>query len=273
MKDARKTAVLFMYIGIFAAMTSVMTSVFAMRRHRRHPVPTTSLLSADSVAALDEAATSEGLERMRRSSLPAPPAPNFAALSRFIADQSEGTYIDDVLRDRNGHVARWIERPENPVQVWIQPASSVSDWMPLYPQQIRDAFRAWDAAGLPVRFTFTDDSVGAEVKLRWVDHFTDAAAGRTYWSRDQHGWIFGADIEVALHATSGAPYDARAVRTIALHEIGHLLGLDHTRDETSVMFPRVRVTRLAPADLATAVLLYQLPPGAVTTDTLKKPSP
>ena len=63
----------------------------------------------------------------------------------------------------------------------------------------------------------------------------------------------------------------RAVRTIALHEIGHLLGLDHTRDETSVMFPRVRVTRLAPADLATAVLLYQLPPGAVTTDTLKKP--
>ena len=54
------------------------------------------------------------------------------------------------------------------------------------------------------------------------------------------------------HATSGARYDALAVRTIALHEVGHLLGLDHTTDETSVMFPRVRVTTLAPADLAKA---------------------
>ena len=142
--------------------------------------------------------------------------------------------------------------------------------MPQYPRQIRDAFRAWDAAGLPVRFAFTDDSVGAEVKLRWVDHFNDAAAGRTYWSRDQHWWIFGADIDIALHATSGARYDELAVRTIALHEVGHLLGLDHTTDETSVMFPRVRVTTLAPADLATVVLLYRLPPGAVTTDTVKR---
>ena len=271
MTDSRKTAVLFVTIGILTTMTSVMTSVFAIRRHQRPPAPSTAPLSADSEAVLDEAATSEGLERMRRSSLPAPPARDFAALGHFLADQSEGTYIDDILRARNGHVARWIDRTDTPVQVWIQPVSTVRDWMPQYPQNIRDAFRAWDAAGLPVRFSFTDDSVGAEVKLRWIDHFTDAAAGRTYWSRDQHGWIFGAEVEVALHATNGARYDGRAVRTIALHEIGHLLGLDHTRDETSVMFPRVRVTRLAPADLATAVLLYQLPPGAVTTDTLKKP--
>jgi hypothetical protein len=237
-------------------------------RRGRHEPP--RILSADSSAVLDEAAASEGLERMRRSSLPAPPPPNFPALARFIAEESEGTYIDELIRARNGHVARWNVRADDPVQVWIQPASSVNDWMPQYPRQIRDAFRAWDAAGLPVRFAFTDDSVGAEVKLRWVDHFKDAAAGRTYWSRDQHWWIFGADIDVALHATSGARYDALAVRTIALHEVGHLLGLDHTTDETSVMFPRVRVTTLGPADLATAVLLYRLPPGAVTTDTLRK---
>jgi predicted Zn-dependent protease len=62
-----------------------------------------------------------------------------------------------------------------------------------------------------------------------------------------------------VHHSNGGPLDEDAVGAIALHEVGHLLGLDHTTDSLAIMAPRVRVRRLAEADRATARLLYALP--------------
>ena len=53
--------------------------------------------------------------------------------------------------------------------------------------------------------------------------------------------------------------------SIALHEIGHLLGLDHTGDQANVMAPRVRVRDLSDADRATVRLLYSVPAGRIAT--------
>ena len=53
------------------------------------------------------------------------------------------------------------------------------------------------------------------------------------------------------------------MHAIALHEVGHLLGLDHTADTMNIMTPKVRVRELCEADRATMRLLYSLPPGSV----------
>ena len=130
---------------------------------------------------------------------------------------------------------------------------------------MRDAFDPWVSTGIPVAFDFTDDSTRAEILVTWIARYESRTTGRTRWVRDQHGWITGAGIELALAQPDGRVLDDAAVRAIARHEIGHLLGLDHTADEMNIMSARIRVSELSEADRATVRLVYKLPPGRLRT--------
>jgi predicted Zn-dependent protease len=50
---------------------------------------------------------------------------------------------------------------------------------------------------------------------------------------------------------------------MALHEVGHLLGLDHAASPEHIMSARVRVRDLSEADRATVRLLYAVPAGSL----------
>jgi len=63
--------------------------------------------------------------------------------------------------------------------------------------------------------------------------------------------------------TSGRSLDTRGVRAIALHEIGHMIGLSHSTDGHDIMAPLVRVGDLSSTDRATARLLYTFPAGRI----------
>jgi len=204
-----------------------------------------------------------GLTRVRQSALPPPPAHDYADIAQKLADANGSAYMDEILAKRGGNVARWVDRRDDPVRVWVQPKSPIEDWWPDFPERARDAFYTWAAAGIPIKFLFIDDSAAAEVRVRWVDRFP-AAAGKTYWARDQNWWIVDADIELAVHHPDGQRYDGTNIRTIALHEVGHLVGLDHTANPDNIMSASVHVSNLSAADLRTASLVYKLPPGPVT---------
>jgi predicted Zn-dependent protease len=187
-----------------------------------------------------------------------------------IAQAGGGTYIDEMLLERDSSLARWPDRTARPLRVWVQSASALEGWRPQFADEVRRAFATWQAVGVPVHFTFVADSAGADVHVAWIDHFPEPISGRTLWARDDRWWIVGADLTVALrHAAPndstgrGAALDDDAVRAIALHEVGHLLGLDHTADASNIMTPRVRSRALSAADVATVRLLYSLPPGSV----------
>jgi hypothetical protein len=180
---------------------------------------------------------------------------------RRIRKAQAGTYIDDLLTARDSSLTRWPDRHGVPLAVWIQPHAKIDDFTTNYVGRVRQAFMEWEAINLPLRFTFVKDSADAVVHVTWVDRFREPISGRTRWSRDDDWWITDASILLAVHHNQGELLDEDAMRAMALHEIGHLLGLDHTRDSMSVMAPKVRVRQLSAADRATARLLYALPAG------------
>jgi hypothetical protein len=180
---------------------------------------------------------------------------------KLVHDSEAGTYIGEILLERDSSLARWPDRHGIPLTVWIQPRSSVSGFTSSYIANVRDAFREWDSLHLPVSFAFVDDSADADVHVNWIDRFDEPISGRTRWARDDDWAITDANIMLAVHHHQGDQLDDDAMRAMALHEIGHLLGLDHTTDSLSIMAPRVRVRELSDADRATIRLLYALPAG------------
>ena len=176
---------------------------------------------------------------------------------------SAGTYIDEILVERDSALARWPDRTSQPIKVWIGSGAGIKGWSDTFPARVRDAFEEWSDLGIPVRFEFVTDSLDADVHVAWIDHFDSPISGKTLWARDRSWWIVNANITLALHHNAGEALDDSSVKAIALHEVGHLLGLDHTSDTTDIMTARVRVRDLSNADRATMKLLYSLPPGSI----------
>jgi hypothetical protein len=213
----------------------------------RHPAWTLESVSSGAVGLTTNRDGDDELEGIREK----------------IRTREAGTYISEILRARDSALARWRDRGGAPLRVWVQPTSKVEDWHKKYVTEVLRAFTAWDTLALPVRFKFVDDSANAHVHVNFIDRFREPISGRTRWARDENYWITDASITLAVHHRTGEILEDDAMHAMALHEVGHLLGLDHTVDPSSVMAPKVRVRALSSADRATARLLYSVPAGPV----------
>jgi hypothetical protein len=222
----------------------------------------TAAESPGAVIALPARLESEPRLASRRAAAAPPPARD-EDVRRRLEQGSAGTYIDELLLDRDSSLTRWPDRMRRPLRVWVAAGDQVADWRPVFNDQVRAAFTQWTDAGVPLRFAFVQDSASADVHVTWVDRFGEPISGKTLWARDDRWWIVSADIALAVHHQDGDALDVPQIRAIALHEIGHLLGLDHTGDPANIMAAKVRVRELSVADQATARLLYSVPAGRV----------
>lgn len=152
---------------------------------------------------------------------------------------------------------RWSKAEFDNVTVWLSPGDSVPLWRAADRMMVRDAFHVWSAAGAPVRFVFVPDSAAADVRVTWSDSLPDGRAGQVTRFADHQGWVRSAVLEMSTRNLAGGVQDTLTLRAVALHEVGHLLGLEHSRDERDVMAPWVVARKLTPRDVAAMRTLYE----------------
>ena len=186
-----------------------------------------------------------------------------ALMRRRLLDGADGTYIEDLIASRDSAIIRWPDRVTRPLRVWVAEDEHLAAWNSDYVSAVRDAFDTWAQTGIPVRFTFVIDSASADVHVKFTERFASGISGKTVWSRDNAWWLVSSDIQLALAHPSGGTVTPPQMRAIALHEVGHLLGLDHAKAADDIMSARIRVRELTEADRATILLLYSVPAGVV----------
>jgi hypothetical protein len=197
-----------------------------------------------------------------------------APLRGVPADAARGVAASIAL---HGATARWADRAGAPIRVWVEPrvdresrsARTPAEWR----HAVTAALTAWGRVPTVPRFALVDHAIDAEVRVVWAPALSAAAAdsfatglasfaaGRTELTRADDGEVRRAVVTLARATPTGVPYSRRDVTAVAVHELGHVLGLAHRSDAPSVMSPLVTVDAVTDVDAATVRALYALPVG------------
>jgi predicted Zn-dependent protease len=190
---------------------------------------------------------------------------NVAAVRRRIAEGASGTYLVDMLESQDSVLYRWPDSRDRPLRVWVQSDPKIRNWWIGYVQTVRETIAEWETAGLPIRFEYPADSTGADIVIRWIEQFpsNELRIGKTRRLADPNAWVKHAEIVVALHDREGDSFPPDEVTEILRHEIGHALGLGHSKDRGTIMYPENTQLDITSLDRETLRLLYTLPPGSV----------
>lgn len=121
---------------------------------------------------------------------------------------------------------------------------------------LMSAFDRWESVA---SIDFQMVSSGADVTVSMADLSSGVAgqAGYTFSGTPGLSEIYSGDIEFNSDYT-WSPYGSGGVDfyAVALHEIGHILGLDHVNDTSEIMNPVIYASDLGSGDIAGVRYLY-----------------
>jgi len=170
-------------------------------------------------------------------------------------------YVEDSEDGRSGSTARW--RPSSvgvrtlSVHFGLPPADRPEFW-----NEARRALQVWeDLSGAPLRFETVEKAADADVEFRWIRRFSKAQAGATHRVLDEAGFIEHVTVVLADQHSDGVRMSTEFTRLVALHEVGHVVGLPHSENPADAMHPGNRNLKLSRRDLRSVGVLYGLTAG------------
>lgn len=209
---------------------------------------------------------------LTRAALPArssPPAPSRAAagprpgadpadVRALIEAAGDGVYLRGMLAETDSTLRRWTDSVAGQLRIAFI-LDTLTGWSEADQEIARRSLGEWERLEIGVRFVEVLDTAGAQIVVRWIPRFAFDRTGQADLEWDAHGRIRHAAIQLALADQNGRPLPPEGLRAVALHEVGHALGLPHSDRADDLMYPTTRRPELSPRDVATIQLLYRLP--------------
>lgn len=170
-------------------------------------------------------------------------------------------YLPDAMIDGR-QIVRWND-DTRVIMVNIRSGSRVSGWHPEMVQLLKAACAEWQQAMAGrLRFEYTADSEQADITVNWQRLSQGERVGEQVsgWTNNT---FTDADIVISLTNPVGRPLSSPELMHVALHEVGHALGIKgHSANPKDIMYPNVQpgVVHLSSRDISTMRLLYQQKP-------------
>jgi len=185
-----------------------------------------------------------------------------AGVRNRILIESEGTYLATMLAGGDSTLRRWPdERAGTPLRVAVI-RQAVEGFREDFVSNVGWALGRWNGAQLPVQLVREPDTSGADIVVTWVARMDSNRTGRADVTWDALGRIRRVAVTLATHTPDGRLVVGRQMVALALHELGHALGLGHSPERADALFPETSAIELTDRDRRTARLLYGLPVGS-----------
>lgn len=155
------------------------------------------------------------------------------------------------------------------LDVYVEPGTGVVDWYPSYDAAFKDAMLDWnsfsDRWGL-FHLRVTNNPADAEIKVNWVVSLGGPTLGYTSCTFSGGKITLPITTQMATHNQFGST-NYWLVRKIAVHEIGHAVGLwQHSDETTDIMYPFVSTFEWpSKRDQWTLYTLYHTPADFTTS--------